>query len=402
MAEIEAALALESGRVFFGSSFGAQGEVAGEVVFNTSMTGYQEILTDPSYQGQIVTMTTPHIGNYGINPEDMEAAKPFALGFVVREASTIFSNWRAKEGLAQFLKTSKVIGIEGIDTRALTRHLREAGALKGILSTTDLNPKSLIKKAKQSPGLEGRDLVKEVSCQTPYAWDQGSGPWQEKSKGNNADVVNLDEIKGKHIVVMDFGVKQNILRCLGDRSFKVTVVPATTTAAEILALDPDGVVLSNGPGDPAAVTYGIRAIEALIDHNENNHGNLPILGICLGQQLLGLAFGGTTYKLKFGHHGANHPVKDLVTGQVEITTQNHGFSVKTKKLSSSRAVLEGNADVEITHVNLNDMTCEGMRHKKLPIFSVQYHPEASAGPHDSRYLFDRFSGLVAKVGKSNA
>ena len=400
MAEIKAVLALESGRVFLGRSIGADAEVAGEVVFNTSMTGYQEILTDPSYQGQIVTMTCPHIGNYGVSPEDAESRGLFASGFVVREASSLFSNWRAKQSLESLLKMSGIPGIDGIDTRALTRHLREAGSLKGVLSTRDLNPKSLVKKAKKSPGLEGRDLVKEVTNPKPYEWKENCGPWRERSDADKGESIGDEAGAGKRVVVMDFGVKQNILRCLADRGFEVKVVPATTSAQEILSTAPDGIVLSNGPGDPAAVTYAIKTIESLIKHCEESKGGLPILGICLGHQLLGLAFGGTTYKLKFGHHGANHPVKDITTQHVEITTQNHGFAVKTKRGSNDRWVVEGNADVEVTHVNLNDQTCEGMRHSKLPVFSVQYHPEAAAGPHDSRYLFDRFTAFVAQNRKS--
>jgi carbamoyl-phosphate synthase small subunit len=401
MAEIKAALALESGRVFLGRSFGAEGEVSGEVVFNTSMTGYQEILTDPSYQGQIVTMTCPHIGNYGVSPEDMESRRTFASGFVVREASALFSSWRARESLTALLQSAGMPGIDGIDTRALTRHIRESGSLKGVISTRDLDSKSLVKKAKRSAGLAGRDLVKEVTNPNPYDWKETSGFWRERTEANKGESGGPPKPEGRRrVVVMDFGVKQNILRCLADREFQVKVVPAATGADEILALNPNGIVLSNGPGDPEAVTYAIQTIESLIKHCERSKGGLPILGICLGHQLLGLAFGGTTYKLKFGHHGANHPVKDVTTQHVEITTQNHGFAVKTKKLSGGRWVVEGNPEIEVTHVNLNDQTCEGMRHAKLPIFSVQYHPEASAGPHDSRYLFDRFAKLVAEAKRA--
>ncbi|MDD5382619.1 MAG: glutamine-hydrolyzing carbamoyl-phosphate synthase small subunit [Candidatus Margulisbacteria bacterium] len=351
---MKAILALEDGTIFEGTSFGARGEECGEVVFNTSMTGYQEILTDPSYKGQIVAMTNPLIGNYGISPEDCESDKPHLAGFVVLEASRIASNWRSKESLDAFLKRHKIIGIAGIDTRALTLHIRCAGAMKGIISTRDLNPKSLIKKAKAAPGLVGIDLVKEVTCKKPYQWNK-SGKYK--------------------VVLLDCGAKCNIMRSLERRDCRVTVVPAKTSAEKILALKPDGVMLSNGPGDPAAVTYVIETVRKLI-------GKVPIFGICLGHQILGLALGGQTYKLKFGHRGANHPVMDLRTHKVEITSQNHGFCVDLNSLDQDK--------VELTHINLNDQTSEGMRHKRYPAFSVQYHPEASAGPHDSKYLFDEF------------
>jgi carbamoyl-phosphate synthase small subunit len=352
-------LALEDGLCFEGTSFGARGERFGEIVFNTSMTGYQEILTDPSYRGQIVTMTYPLIGNYGVNEEDVESGKPQVEGFVVKEASRIVSNWRAKMGLPEYLKKNGVIGIEGIDTRALTKHIRSKGAMKAVISTEDLNKDSLVKKAKDSPGLIGRDLVKEVTCKQSYVYCG----------------------KGKHkVTVLDCGLKRSILENLAKNDCKVTVVPADTSAREILRSKPDGVLLSNGPGDPSAVKYVIETTKELIG------SKIPIFGICLGQQILGLALGGKTYKLKFGHRGANQPVKDLRTGKVDITSQNHGFSVDIGTLPKGEVVL--------THVNLNDNTAEGMKHKVLPIFSVQYHPEASPGPHDARYLFRRFKDMM--------
>ncbi len=355
---MKAILALEDGTLFSGSSFGAPGEQTGEVVFNTSMTGYQEVLTDPSYKGQIVTMTYPLIGNYGINSEDMESNKPHLSGFIVREASRIVSNFRAEMSLNDFLIKHKIIAIEGIDTRALTLHIRSAGAMKGILSTEDLNKQSLIKKAKESKGLVGVDLVKEVTCKKVYNWNE----------------------KGKYkVVLLDCGAKFNIMRDLASRDCQVTVVPASTSASEILKMKPDGVMLSNGPGDPAAVTYVVETVKELL-------GKVPIFGICLGHQMLGQALGGKTYKLKFGHRGANQPVMDLKTKKVEITTQNHGFCVDLESLNKK--------EVELTHLNLNDKTLEGICHKKLNAFCVQYHPEASAGPHDSKYLFDRFIGMI--------
>jgi len=357
---MEAILALEDGKIFKGRSFGAAGERYGEAVFNTSMTGYQEILTDPSYKGQIVTMTYPLIGNYGVNKEDAESRCPFVEGFVVKEYSKIASSWRAQQPLAEYLKENDIMGIEGIDTRALTLHIRQAGELKAVLSTADADEKSLVKKAKDSPGLIGRDLVKDVSCPESYEWNK----------------------KGKYkVVVVDCGVKFNSLRNLALNNCRVIVVPAKATAAEILKLKPDGLLLSNGPGDPAAVTGVIAVTRELL-------GKLPIFGICLGHQMLGLALGGKTYKLKFGHHGGNHPVKDITTGRVHITVQNHGFCVDINTLDQK--------EVEITHVNLNDQTLEGMRHRRLPIFSVQFHPESAPGPHDARYLFSNFVRLMER------
>ncbi|OGS23093.1 MAG: carbamoyl phosphate synthase small subunit [Elusimicrobia bacterium RIFOXYA2_FULL_39_19] len=353
-----AILALEDGTVFEGRAFGAQGEKTGEVVFNTSMTGYQEILTDPSYKGQIVTMTYPLIGNYGINDEDFESTKPWVEGFVVKEYSKIVSNWRSTSSLGDFLKKYNILGIEGIDTRALTRHIREKGSMKGIISTKKQDIKKIIQKAKNAPGLENKDLAKEVSCHKAYEWNK----------------------KGKHkVVVIDCGVKYNILNELAKNNCHVVVVPSKTTAKQILEYKPDGLMLSNGPGDPAGVQTVVETVRTLLD-------KMPIFGICLGHQMLGLALGGKTFKLKFGHHGGNHPVKDLKTNKVDITVQNHNFCVDIETLNKQ--------DIEITHMNLNDRTLEGMRHKKLPVFSVQFHPESSPGPHDSSYLFENFVKLI--------
>jgi carbamoyl-phosphate synthase small subunit len=360
---MDAYLALEDGRVFNGKTFGAKGEKTGEVVFNTSMSGYQEILTDPSYRGQIVAMTYPLIGNYGINAEDIESDSPKVEGFIVKEWSRLYSNWRGQEGLEEYLKENGIMGIEGIDTRTLTKHIRTAGAMKAVISTLDYNKDSLVEKARASPGLVGRDLVKEVTCKSPYRWSEGSG---------------TDNLRFK-VVVMDFGVKYNILRKLKQAGCEVQVVPASTSSEEVLAYKPDGLLLSNGPGDPAGIPYVINTVRKLLD-------KLPIFGICLGHQLLGMAFGGSTYKLKFGHRGGNQPVKNILTGKVDITAQNHGFCVDINSLNQD--------EVELTHINLNDQTLEGMRHRKHPIFSVQYHPEASPGPHDASYLFNEFIKMM--------
>ncbi|MDI6758977.1 MAG: glutamine-hydrolyzing carbamoyl-phosphate synthase small subunit [Candidatus Omnitrophota bacterium] len=365
---MEAILALEDGTIFKGKSFGACGESFGEVVFNTSMAGYQEILTDPSYKGQIVAMTYPLIGNYGVNSLDAESRKLFIEGFVVKEYSKIASNWRKEQSLGEYLKENNILGIEGIDTRALTLHIRRSGALRAVLSTEDLEEASLREKAKNSKGLIGVDLVKEVTVDKAYIWP------------------GVNSVKYK-VVVIDCGVKYNILRELSYHNCQAIVVPAKIEAEEILKLKPDGVLLSNGPGDPQAVKYVIETTKNLI-------GKLPIFGICLGHQMLSLALGARTYKLKFGHHGANHPVKDLKTGKVCITAQNHGFCVNIEKKKGDKYYMIGNDDVEVTHINLNDGTCEGMRHKKFPIFSVQFHPEASPGPHDAKYLFREFIEMM--------
>ncbi|HTR82813.1 MAG TPA: glutamine-hydrolyzing carbamoyl-phosphate synthase small subunit [Bacteroidota bacterium] len=373
-----AKLALENGTVFTGENFGAEGEISGEVVFNTSITGYQEILTDPSYAGQIVTMTYPLIGNYGINLQDVESSRPQVSGFIVREYFDFYSNWRATSSLGDWLKKNNIIAIQGIDTRMLTKMLRTLGALRGVLSTKDLDDASLIEKAKASPEMTGLDLAKNVTCKTSYKWDEIDRtpyalPPQTAETHHNG--------RRFKVAVFDYGVKQNILRRLTSYGCELTVVPASYTAEEILAMNPDGIFLSNGPGDPDAVKYAILNLKKLI-------GSKPMFGICLGHQLLALALGGKTYKLKFGHRGANHPVKNLQTNEIEITSQNHGFAVDWKTMDRSK--------VELTHINLNDQTVEGFQHKELPLFCVQYHPEASPGPHDSDYLFAKFIALMEK------
>ena len=357
---MKAILALEDGRVFNGKAFGATGHRTGEVVFNTSMTGYQEVLTDPSYAGQIVTMTYPLIGNYGVNSEDVQSRKPFVEGFVVREVSPLASNWRSEGTLEDYLKSNQIVGISEIDTRALVRHLRTRGALRGCVATGDMDQATALDLAQKSPSMSGQDLASRVTCETKFDWS----------------TVSPSDSQGRfHVVAYDFGVKYDILRQLADCGCRITVVPAHTTAEDVLALSPDGIFLSNGPGDPEPLTDVVSNLKKLI-------GKRPIFGICLGHQLLGLAFGGKTFKLKFGHRGGNQPVLNLKTGKVEITAQNHGFAVDADSISDP--------DIEITHLNLNDNTNEGLRHKKLPVFSVQYHPEAAPGPHDATYLFGDF------------
>ena len=375
-----ATLVLEDGRTFYGHTFAGQGETLGEVVFNTAMTGYQEVLTDPSYKGQIVSMTYPLIGNYGINNEDMESVAIQVEGFIVREYLPYPSNWRSQKSLKKFLDEGQVLGIESIDTRALTKHIRTAGAMKGIIATGDRDPEELLQRVRGYPGLVGRDLVEKVTTPSPFLWDGERRPLPWKSGMTGADVWP-DRSHPFKVVALDYGIKYNILRHLAGRDCHTIVLPAHAEPADILALEPDGLFLSNGPGDPAAVTYAINTVRSLLPE-------LPIFGICLGHQLLGLAMGGTTFKLKFGHRGSNQPVKDLLTGKVEITSQNHGFCVDINSLKGK--------DVELTHINLNDQTLEGMRHRKLPIYSVQYHPEASPGPHDATYLFDDFLTLMQR------
>jgi len=379
MSSPTAKLALADGTVYAGTRFGAEGEVFGEVVFNTSMTGYQEILTDPSYNGQIVTMTYPLIGNYGVNPEDVESAGLSLRGFVVRELCREPSNFRSAMSLDDYLSENRVIGIEGVDTRALVRRIRVHGAMTGVLSTQDLDDASLIAKAQSSPGLVGQDLVKDVMPEQSAGWDQPLHEYLKHPSTPAPASKRPDGAPQPHVVAIDYGMKWNIPRHLADMGCRVTVVPGTATAEEIQALNPDGVFLSNGPGDPEPLTYAVDTIEGLL-------GKQPIFGICLGQQLLGLALGGKTFKLKFGHRGANQPVLNKATGQVEITSQNHGFAVDPETLR------EGS---EVTHINLNDQTVEGIRHQELRCFGVQYHPEASAGPHDSHYLFGEFLKMMS-------
>ncbi len=378
-----AKLVLEDGTIFTGASIGAEGEVDGEVCFNTSMTGYQEILTDPSYRGQIVTMTYPQIGNYGVNSEDVESQRPQLAGFVVREQSRVRSNFRSEQSLGDYLRQWGVVAIESIDTRALVRRLRSRGAMKGILSTLDLDDASLVAKAKASPGLVGRDLVREVQPNQKFEWSEPLSKWTHlhdgergagSTEGRRLRTPSAVPPARPHVVALDFGMKFNIPRHLVDLGCRVTVLPGSATAADVLGLKPDGVFLSNGPGDPEPLDYAINTIRGLL-------GKKPIFGICLGHQLLGLACGAKTFRLKFGHRGANHPVQHLKTGAVEITSQNHGFAVDEESLPDF---------VEVTHRSLNDGTIEGFAHRDVPAFSVQYHPEASAGPHDSHYLFRSF------------
>ncbi|MFQ5738497.1 MAG: glutamine-hydrolyzing carbamoyl-phosphate synthase small subunit [Acidobacteriota bacterium] len=359
----KAVLYLEDGRLFEGQAFGADGEALGEVVFNTSMTGYQEILTDPSYAGQIVVMTQPEIGNYGTNARDSESRRPFAEALVVREYSPVFSNWRGEQSLDDYLRRNRIMGLSEIDTRALVRHIRNQGAMRGIVSSIDFSPESLKQKVLKQPPMQGSDYVGRVTTERSYPW-----PSQEPRL---------------NVAAYDFGIKTNILRSLAGRGCNLTVVPAMTSAQEVMDLKPDGILLSNGPGDPEPLDYAVSNIRALL-------GRKPLFGICLGHQLLGLALGGRTFKMKFGHRGGNQPVKNLITGRVEITAHNHGFAIDPDSLGSS--------GIELTHMNLNDQTLEGFRHRRLPLLAVQYHPEAAPGPHDSAYLFDQFISLMRGDG----
>ena len=388
---MKAILVLADGRIFEGSGFGAEGEVVGEVVFNTSMTGYQEILTDPSYEGQLVAMTYPEIGNVGVNPEDIESRQPFVKGFIVKSYTEKPSNWRASQPLHAYMKTHGIVGVQGIDTRSLVRHLRDRGSQEGVISTMTSNAQPLIATAKASPGLIGKDLVRNVSCAESYQWNEGmwelEGGYKQRDPARSAAKRRTKASFGSPafvVVAYDYGIKRNILRNLAEAGCQVTVVPASFPAEDVLAMNPDGIFLSNGPGDPDAVPYAKENVQKLL-------GKKPIFGICLGHQIMGLALGGKTFKLKFGHHGGNQPVMDLTTRKVEITSQNHGFAVDADSLKGA---------AEVTHINLNDNTVEGLAHRELPIFSVQYHPESSPGPHDASYLFRRFVKLMQENRKN--
>ncbi|MBI2059178.1 MAG: glutamine-hydrolyzing carbamoyl-phosphate synthase small subunit [Nitrospirae bacterium] len=402
-----ALLALADGTIYEGTNFGSEGETTGEVVFNTAMTGYQEILTDPSYRGQFVVMTYPEIGNYGVNEDDVESSKPHVQGFIVKEYWDRPSNFRSGGSLGRYLEKHGIVGIQGLDTRALVRRLRERGAMQGIISTEMLDPKTLAEKARALPSIVGVDLVRDVTTPTAFDWkgvlrtppsapspSRGEGPQEFPSPSKGEGEGGDERQRSFNVVAFDYGIKWNILRMLASAGCRVRVVPASTSAEQVLEWKPDGIFLSNGPGDPEAVTYAIENVRKLL-------GKKPIFGICLGHQILGLAFGGKTFKLKYGHHGANHPVADLETGKIEITSQNHGFAVdpRTVGMTADNSLAKG---LKITHLNLNDRTVEGMRHTELQVFSVQYHPEASPGPHDASYLFDRFLKMMDEGAAGHA
>lgn len=397
--EYNAVIMLETGVYFKGKFFGHISKAYGEVIFNTGMVGYEEILTDPSYRGQIVVMTYPHIGNYGITFYDFESSRPQVEGFVVNEFSKIASNWQSKQTIENLFKKYKIVGIEKVDTRALTKYIREKGSMRGMIASLNENLKELHKKVLKTPSILGRDLVKEVKCKEIYFPFSSEYKLKDENSyhalNDNIFVETKSSVAKYKVVVIDCGCKFNILRLLKKHGCELIVVPADTSFDKIMSFSPDGIFLSNGPGDPEGVPYVFKTLEKIISYTSANNIYLPIFGICLGHQMIALSLGGQTYKLKFGHHGINHPVKNLHTNKIEITSQNHNFAVKMEQIDN-KIYVKGNKDLEVTHINLNDFSCEGLRHKNLPIFAVQYHPESAPGPNDSKYLFNEFINLMEK------